>query len=66
MMKKILSKIVVWTGILLAVPGALCAIPGAILVFLGEAIEEGCCEDSNERIRKSIEKEHDERNRGKQ
>jgi len=66
MMKGILSKIVVGAGMLLALPGAICAIPGAILVFLGEAIEEGCREDGNERIRKSIEKEHYERDRGKQ
>ncbi len=59
-MKKAISKIMVWTGILLALPAAVAAIPGAILVFLGEAIEEGDC---NERIRKEIEKEHNGRNR---
>ena len=63
MMKKIISKALVWSGILLAVPGILMGLPGAILVFLGEAVEEGDC---NEKVRKGIEKEHYERNRGKQ
>lgn len=63
MMKKILSKALSLAGIALAIPGALMALPGAILVFLGEAIEEGDC---NEKVRKGIEKEHDERHRGKQ
>ena len=63
MMKKIISKALVWSGILLAVPGILMGLPGAILVFLGEAVEEGDC---NEKVRKGIEKEHDERNGGKQ
>ena len=63
MMKKIISKALIWSGILLAVPGILMGLPGAILVFLGEAINEGDC---NEKVRKGIEKEHDERYRGKQ
>ncbi len=63
MMRKIISKALVWSGILLAVPGILMGLPGAILVFLGEAVEEGDC---NEKVRKGIEKDHDERNRGKQ
>jgi hypothetical protein len=63
MMRKIISKALVWSGILLAVPGILMGLPGAILVFLGEAVEEGDC---NEKVRKGIEKEQDERNRGKQ
>ena len=63
MMRKIISKALVWSGILLAFPGILMGLPGAILVFLGEAVEEGDC---NEKVRKGIEKEQDERNRGKQ
>jgi hypothetical protein len=63
MMKKIISKALTWSGILLAVPGVLAALPGATLVFLGEAIEEGDC---NEKVRKGIEKEKNERDRGKQ
>jgi hypothetical protein len=63
MMRKVISKALVWSGILLAFPGILMGLPGAILVFLGEAVEEGDC---NEKVRKGIEKDHDERNRGKQ
>ena len=63
MMKNIISKALVWSGILLAIPGAIAALPGILLVFLGEALDE---EDCNEKVRKGIEKEKNERDRGKQ
>ena len=63
MMKKIISKTLVWSGMLLAIPGAIAAIPGILLIFIGEAFDE---EDCNEIVRKGIEKEKNERDRGKQ
>ena len=40
MMKNIISKALVWSGILLAIPGAIDALPGILLIFIGEAFDE--------------------------
>ena len=60
-MRKIISNIVKFTGFAITMPALLLGIPGALFIFFGEAIREG--EDCNERVRKSIEKDCNERNR---